>query len=238
MMVCSVDAPKTELWLLPGFMCDADLWRDQLTGLADIADCHVADFSAGNSIMELAGDILLRAGPTFALAGFSLGGYVAQEIIRQAAKRVERLALLDTSIRADTAERATMKKAFAASARFQGEFIGFSDKMLSTFVDRSRLDDLDLVDRIKAMTKRLGAEVYIRQNGMIREDGEAVVKSLRCPVLVLGGENDVLTGVPEQRELAGMIEGAHLVVVPGGGHMIPIEKPEEVTRALREWLLY
>jgi pimeloyl-ACP methyl ester carboxylesterase len=219
-------------------MCDADLWRDQLTGLADIADCHVADFSASHSIAELAGDILSHAGPTFALAGFSLGGYVAQEVVRQAANRVERLALLDTSIRADTPERAAMKKAFAVSARFQGEFIGFSDKMLSAFVDRSRLDDVDLVNRIKAMTKRLGAEVYIRQNGMIREDGEAVVKSLRCPVLVLCGENDVLTPAPEQRELADMIEGARLVIIPGSGHMTPMEKSGEVTRALREWLSY
>jgi pimeloyl-ACP methyl ester carboxylesterase len=233
-----MDAPKTELWLLPGFMCDADLWRDQLTGLAAIADCHVADFSAGNSIRELAGDILSRAGPTFALAGFSLGGYVAQEVVREAAQRVERLALLDTSIRADTAERTAMKKAFAASTRFQGEFIGFSDKMLSTFVDHSRLDDMDLVNRIKAMTKRLGAEVYVRQNGMIREDGEAAVKSLQRPVLVLCGENDVLTQMPEQRELAGMIEGARLVIIPGSGHMTPLEKPGEVTRALREWLSY
>jgi pimeloyl-ACP methyl ester carboxylesterase len=229
-------APKTELWLLPGFMCDADLWRDQLAGLADIADCHVGDFSTGHSITELAREVLSRAGPTFALAGFSLGGYVAQEVVRQDAKRVARLALLDTSIRADTPQRAAMRQAFAASARVHGEFIGFSDKMLSTFVDRSRLDDGDLIDRIKAMTKRLGAEVYVRQNGMVREDGEAVVKSLRCPVLVLCGENDVLTPVPEQRELAAMIAGAELVIVPGSGHMTPLEKPAAVTHALRDWL--
>jgi pimeloyl-ACP methyl ester carboxylesterase len=237
-MMLHMDSPKTELWLLPGFMCDADLWRDQLTGLADIADCHVADFSVGHSIAELAGDVLSRAGPRFAVAGFSLGGYVAQEIVRRAANRVERLALLDTSIRADTPERAAMKKAFAASARLQGEFIGFSDKMLSTFIDRSRFDDLDLVNRIKDMTRRLGAEVYIRQNGMIREDGEAVVRNLRCPVLVLGGENDVLTRPPELRELAGLIEGARLIIVPGSGHMTPMENPEAVTGALREWLSY
>ncbi len=231
-----MDAPKTELWLLPGFMCDADLWRDQLTGLADIADCRVADFSSGNSISELAADVLSRAAPRVAVAGFSLGGYVAQDIVRQAPDRVERLALLDTSIRADTPERAAMKKAFAASAHLRGEFVGISDKVLETFVDHSRLDDLDLVDRIKAMTKRLGADVYLRQNGMVREDGEAVVKSLRCPVLVLCGENDVLTQMPEQKELAGMIEGARLVAIPGSGHMTPMEKPAEVTRALREWL--
>lgn len=231
-----MDSTRTELWLLPGFMCDADLWRDQLTGLADIADCHVADFSAGNSIAELAADVLSRAGRRFAVAGFSLGGYVAQEIARQDASRVERLALLDTSIRADTPERAAMKKAFAASARLQGEFVGFSDKMLSTFIDRSRLDDHDLIDRIKDMTKRLGPDVYIRQNGMVRDDGEAVVKSLRCPVLILCGENDVLTPVPEQHALADMIGHARLVVVPGSGHMTPMEKPAAVTEALRQWM--
>src|SRR3954462_9012381 len=97
--------PRPQLILLPGLLCDADLWRDQIAGLSDLANCHVADLTRGETLSKLAETVLAEAAPTFALAGFSLGGYAAQEITRQAPDRIERLALIDTSIRPDSPER-------------------------------------------------------------------------------------------------------------------------------------
>ena len=108
---------STDLILLPGFLCDADLWRDQVAGLADLVRCQVADLTRGDSIAELARQTLALAPPRFALAGFSFGGYVAQEILRQAPQRVERLALLDTSVDADTPERAKLRRTLSDAAR-------------------------------------------------------------------------------------------------------------------------
>ena len=93
--------PLPQLILLPGLLNDAELWRDQISGLADIARPVVADISQGETLQQMARSVLDIAEPTFALAGFSMGGYVAQEIARIAPERIERLALLDTSIRAD-----------------------------------------------------------------------------------------------------------------------------------------
>ncbi len=228
---------KTHLLLLPGLLNDAELWRDQIAGLSDIAACHVPDLTHSATLETLAGDVLADAPPRFALAGFSFGGYVAQEIARQAPERIGRLALLDTAIRVDTPERAAFRQGLTKAARMAGTFQGITDRMLAAYIDRSRLDDEALTGRIKAMTQRLGREVFIRQNEVERCDGEAVLRSLACPILVLCGERDQITPLADMREIAALSPHAELVVIPGSGHLAPMEKPEAVTQALRDWLM-
>jgi pimeloyl-ACP methyl ester carboxylesterase len=224
------------LLLLPGFLCDEDLWRDQLTGLADVADGRVADLGHGDSIAALARQVLATAPPRFALAGFSFGGYVAQEIARQAPQRIERLALLDTSFHADTPERIAQRRAANKSVSLPGEFRGMTEQLLPSFIAAERLHDTALVQRINAMTLRQGREVFVRQNAMRREDGAAVLRGLACPVLVLCGRHDVLTPPALHREMAALMPQAGLVVVEDSGHMSPMEQPAAVTLAMRQWL--
>ena len=229
---------RPALILLPGLMCDADLWRDEIAGLSDWADCRVPDLTRGETLSELARTVLADAAPSFALAAFSFGGYVAQEIARQAPDRVERLALLDTSIRVDTLERAATRRALIAAARLPGRFKGITDRMLPTYVDPSRLSDDDLVGRIRAMNERLGRDVFIRQNTLAleRPDGEAALRGLTCPVLIACGEHDALTPLSDHEEMAALWPDAELVVVAGSGHMTPMEHPHAVTEALSRWL--
>jgi pimeloyl-ACP methyl ester carboxylesterase len=225
-----------QLILLPGLLNDADLWRDQVAGLSDVACCHVADLTRGETLRALAEDVLAEAAQTFALAGFSFGGYVAQEIVRLAPERVERLALLDTSIRPDTAERAATRRTLGQAALVPGRFDGLTERMLPAYIDHSRLTDRELVRHIQAMTRRLGRDVFVRQNAIDRPDGQAALRSLACPVLILCGENDAITPLSGHREMAAMISGAALVIVANSGHLTPMERPAAVTQALREWL--
>lgn len=226
----------TPLILIPGLLNDAELWRDQVAALSDIADCRVADITQGESLPELAADVLAQAPPRFALAGFSLGGYVAVEMARNSPERIERLALLDTSIRADTPDRAAVRRALDKAARAPGKFHGFGDKLLATYLDPGHLTDEAIVDRIRGMTERLGPDVFVRQNNIERRDGAAVLASLHCPLLILCGENDALTPLADHRAMAALAPQAELVAIPGSGHMTPIENPEAVNRALRRWL--
>lgn len=232
-----VTDPRPPLLLLPGFLCDEDLWRDQLAGLADVADCRVADLGHGDSIAELARQVLATAPPRFALAGFSFGGYVAQEIARQAAQRIERLALLDTSFRADTPARVAQRRSANRSVSLPGEFRGMTESLLPSFVAADRLRDTVLAQRINAMTLRQGRDVFVRQNAMLREDGSAVLRGLTCPVLVLCGRHDVLTPPALHAEMAALMPQAQRVVVEDSGHMSPMEQPAAVTAAMRAWLL-
>lgn len=225
-----------QLLLLPGLLNDAELWRDQVTGLADVARCRVADLTRGESLRDLAEQVLASAEPTFALAGFSMGGYVAQEIARIAPERIERLALIDTAIRADTPERAAQRRAVNAAASRDGAFLGVADRLMASYVDASRLGDKDLTGRIQAMTQRLGREVFLRQNGLPREDGAAALRALRCPIVILCGEHDAITPLAGQHEMARAIGCTHMVVIPNAGHMTPMEAPDAVNAALRRWL--
>jgi len=227
---------RPQLLLLPGLLNDAELWRDQIDGLADVARCEVADLTRGETIRELAEQALADAEPTFALAGFSMGGYVAQEIARIAPERIARLALIDTAIRADTPERAAQRHAVDAAASHEGAFLGVADRLMASYVDASRLGDKDLTGRIQAMTQRLGREVFLRQNGLAREDGAAALRALRCPIVIICGEHDAITPLAGQHEMAHAIGCTHMVIIPNAGHMTPMEAPEAVNAALRRWL--
>jgi pimeloyl-ACP methyl ester carboxylesterase len=181
--------------------------------------------------------VLAEAAPSFALAGFSLGGYVAQEIARRAPDRIERLALIDTSVRPDSPERTAARRSLIAAARLPGQFKGITDRMLPTYVHPSRLSDRNLIGRLRAMNERLGRDVFIRQNALNRPDGEIVLRSLTCPVLVICGEQDAITPLSDHQEMAGTLPHARLVVVKESGHMTPMERPRAVTEALRQWLV-
>jgi pimeloyl-ACP methyl ester carboxylesterase len=224
------------LILIPGLLNDAELWRDQIAALADIAECLVADITQGESLEALAQSVLAQAPPRFALAGFSLGGYVAVEMARLAAERIERLALLDTSIQPDDPERAAARQVRDKAARGPGTFHGFGDRLLRTYLSEAHLQDEQIVGRIRGMTQRLGAEVFLRQNNILRKDGAGVLSGLSCPVLILCGEEDRLTPLAEHQAMARLVPQARLVAVPGSGHMTPIENPAAVNAALRAWL--
>lgn len=235
-MVATMTAALPQLILLPGLLNDAELWRDQIEGLSDVARCWVPDLTQGETIHELATSVLAQAEPTFALAGFSMGGYVAQEIARLAPERIERLALLDTAIRVDTPERAAQRRALNKAAAKGGTFLGIGQAILKSYVDASRLDDADLTGRIVEMTQRLGREVFLRQNSLEREDGEAALKALRVPKVIICGENDQITPAEGHREMARAIGCTHLLIIPDTGHMTPMEAPGPVNGALRHWL--
>ena len=224
------------LVLLPGLLNDGDLFRDQVAALSDIAACTVGDLTRGGTLEDLAETVLAAAPESFALAGFSLGGYVAQEIVRRAPDRVSRLALLDTSFRADAPERRASRSALDKAARIPGRFHGFGDRLLATYLDPTHLDEADIVARIRGMTERLGPDVFIRQNAIERKDGSAILRRFTRPLLILCGESDGVTPVSVHREMAALNPGARLVSVPKAGHMTPIEQPHAVSHALRLWL--
>ena len=161
---------------------------------------------------------------------------MAQEIARIAPERIERLALLDTSIHVDTPQRAAQRQALNKAAAKGGTFLGIGQAIMKSYIDASRLDDTQLTSRIVDMTQRLGREVFLRQNSLAREDGEAALRALRVPLVIIVGENDQITPAEGHRAMAAAIGCTHLVVIPNTGHMAPMEAPSAVNGALRHWL--
>lgn len=228
---------KRPLLLLPGLLNDAELWREQIAALSDLADCHVGDQTRGNTMQAVVDQVLAAAPARFALAGFSLGGFVAQQILRTAPERVLKLALIDTSIHADSPERAAQRRSQQASVRLPGAFHGFGDKLMRSYIDASRLDDYVLVQRVRDMTTRLGAEVFLRQSALERADGHDVLAAYRDPLLIICGANDRITPPAISEAMHALVPHSTLVMIPDCGHLAPMEQPDAVNAALREWLL-
>jgi pimeloyl-ACP methyl ester carboxylesterase len=228
---------KTPLILLPGLLCDEALWAPQIAALSDLATGSVADLTRDDSISGMARRVLAQAPPRFALAGLSMGGYVAQEIMRQAPERVMRLALLDTSARADTPERLAQRRGFIELAQ-KGEFHGITPRMLPIYLHPDHLRDEAITEAVLAMAQHVGRDGYLRQQQAImgRPDGRDDLKRIAVPTLVLCGRDDQATPLKLHEEMAALISDSTLVVIDRCGHMSTLEKPLEVSAAMRRWL--
>jgi pimeloyl-ACP methyl ester carboxylesterase len=228
---------KMPLLLLPGLLCDRRLWEAQVAALGDIAECHVPDLTRDDSIAAMADRTLASAPERFALAGLSMGGYVAQEIVRQAPERVTRLALLDTSARADTPEQTNRRRDLIALSE-RGRFHGVTAQLLPLLVHPDRVQESALVDIVIAMAAAIDADGFRRQETAIlnRRDGRADLGRIRVPTLVLCGRDDALTPPPMSREMAALIPRAQLRLIDRCGHLTTLERPAEVNAAMREWL--
>ena len=224
------------LIFLPGLICDARLWRDVVEGLADRIAPMVADLTLDETIPAMAARTLAAAPPRFALAGLSMGGYVALEIMRQAPERVTRLALLDTSARPDTEERRETRRKGIEMVR-QGRFIGVSRGLLASLVAPHHLGT-PLAGEVQAMSERVGQQAYIRQQKAIlaRIDSVPHLKDIAVPTLVGVGALDKLTPPELAEEMAARIPGAELVQFPDAAHLPTMENPAPVIEAMRSWL--
>lgn len=225
------------LILLPGLLCDAALWAPQRAHLVDVADMTVADLTRAESLSVMADQVLADAPTHFALAGLSMGGYLAFEIMRRAPARVTHLALLDTSARADTPERRQNRSDLIRLAK-TGEFRGVTPRLLPQWVHPENMKNPELVETVTAMTQRVGRDAFIRQQTAImnRPDSRPGLAQIQVPTLVLCGRQDLATPVEFAREIAADIPDSRLVVIEECGHLSTIERPEAVNRALRQWL--
>lgn len=231
-------ATATEpLVLVPGLMCTADLFHAQILAFGRGREVMVADHTRHDTMAGIAGAVLEAAPPRFALAGLSMGGYVAFEILRRAPERVVRLALIDTSARADLPEQSARRRELIEIARTRG--VRFVQKTLLPMLVAPRvLADAALVERLQAMADDTGMEGFARQQSAImgRPDNRPLLGEIRCPTLVVVGSEDQLTPVKVAEEIRDGIAGARLEVIAGAGHLTPIEAPEEVTAVLQRWL--
>ena len=229
---------KTPLALLPGLILDHALWAHQLENLADLAEMRVADFTTQNSVRDMARSVLeMMPEDRFALAGLSMGGYVAMEVYRQAPERIERLALLDTRASPDSPDEIGRRRSLMKMAEV-GEFKGVTERLLPLFIHEERVNDRPLVEEIQAMSKRVGRDAFLRQQQALltRIDSRPLLGRIEVPTLVLCGRQDRLTPLALHQAMAKDIPNAELVILEDCGHLAPMERPEETTEAMRAWL--
>ena len=227
----------TPILLIPGLACSPRLFAPQLPSLWQFGPVTIADIRRGESMEEIARRILETAPPRFALAGLSMGGYIAFEIMRQAPERVLRLALLDTAPRADRPEQSERRDAQIAMVR-EGRSADIPALLFPLMVRPEHQQNEELRRTFWQMFRENGEDAFVRQQQAIkaRPDSRPSLAAIGCPALVLVGDSDQVTPPEAAREIADGIGGARLVIVPNSGHLSTLEQPEAVTRALIEWM--
>jgi pimeloyl-ACP methyl ester carboxylesterase len=223
--------------LLPGLLCDEDIWRGPIQRLSRSHDVVCPGFLDHGSIEAMARDVLVRAPERFSLAGHSMGGRVALEIAARAPERLERLALLNTGFspaRPGEAEgrsrliRIALEEGMAALARH----------WLPPMLPAYRVRDEALMSRLTAMVERATPRLFQRQIGALltRPNAHRGLTAIPCPTAVLVGRQDAWSPLAQHQEMAALIPNAWLSVVEDCGHMAPAEQPEAVADALEAWM--
>jgi pimeloyl-ACP methyl ester carboxylesterase len=228
--------------LVPGLMCDATVWQHQIAALSPAREVLVAEHGLSATLGAMAGRILDHASPRFALAGHSMGGRVALEVLARAPERVTRLALLDTGYQAlapgepGDRERAGRYRLLDI-AQQQGMLVMAKD-WARGMVHPARLSDSALMDAIHSMIVNAGVAQFEAQITALlaRPDRTELLKSLRLPTLVLCGRDDSWSPYARHEDMARLIHASLLTGVPDCGHMSTMERPEAVTSAMLAWL--
>jgi pimeloyl-ACP methyl ester carboxylesterase len=212
------------LVMIPGLGSDAAVWRRTMTALNGEVDCLVGDTHNDRSLRGMAQRILGQSPKTFALAGVSMGGMVALEMMKIAPERVTRLALIDTNARPDAMARKAYRY-LANLVAITANFERLSERSVSSLVHPSTPDDVRA--ELAEMGARVGARTYIRQNGAVaaRRDLRPVLHSIAVPTAVIVGSEDLMTPIELSQEIHALTPGSTLHVIPGCGHLPPIEKP-------------
>ncbi|MBB4655821.1 pimeloyl-ACP methyl ester carboxylesterase [Xanthomonas sp. F14] len=225
------------LLLLCGLLCDASIWQPQRAALSDLAEVQVLDFAGFDSIVQMAAHVLAVAPPQFAVAGHSMGGRVALEIMRQAPQRVQRLALLDTGIAPRRDGEREQRAALVRLAQTQG-MQALARQWLPPMLHPDRHADAGLMNPLMAMVQRHSVQTYAGQIEALleRPDAAPVLAQIRCPTLLGVGRQDVWSPLAQHQQMARQIPHARLVVFENSGHMAPLEAPAAVSAAMRDWL--
>jgi pimeloyl-ACP methyl ester carboxylesterase len=228
---------KQQVLALPGLLCDEYVWRAQIAGLADVADVTVADVSRHDDLNAMARAALdLVDGPVH-VVGHSMGGRVAFEIWRIAPERVRSLVVMDTGVHGATSAEPANRQRLLDVAAHDG-MRALADAWLPPMVHPSRRGDDTLMQSLRDMVMRATPESHARQIGALlnRPDATALLGTITVPTLVVVGRDDEWSPLAQHEQIAAAISGARLVVVENSGHMVTVERPDEVTALLREWL--
>jgi pimeloyl-ACP methyl ester carboxylesterase len=225
------------LLLVPGMMCDARLYADQIAAVSRERAVQVAPITGADTVEAMADQIIYHAPPKFALAGLSMGGIVAMEIIRRVPMRVTRLALMDTTPLSETPVQAATREPQIARAK--------AGRLAEVMAEDMKPDYLApgpgraaVLKSVVQMALDLGPEVYVRQSRALqrRPDQQRTLRGVKVPTLILCGRHDGLCPVRRHDLMAGLVPGAVLEVLEDAGHLPTLETPDATTAALRRWL--
>lgn len=224
------------LYLLPGLLCDADVWAHQQSSLAPFADIRIPNFRGFDSFRGMALHVLEQAPERFSVVGHSMGGRVALELMHLAPERIDRFAIMDVGVHPLQAGETERRQRTIDIAEQQG-MEALADAWIPPMVHPARHRDAALMGAIKRMVLRSSAADYCGQiqAALTRADHSLYLPHIRQEVLVICGAEDAWSPVEQHEEIVAQLPHARLVLIPDAGHMVTMEQPEAVSRVLVDW---
>jgi pimeloyl-ACP methyl ester carboxylesterase len=220
------------LVLLPGFMCDAELWRDMAPDLERLGSLHYGNVYQDDTLEGMARRVLAEAPGRFVLVGFSMGGFVARVLTLMAPERVMGVAFVASSAREYSEDERERRRAGA----LPGDKPRKASPGVALGLHPDRETDPLLLDRLRSMQRRLGPDVRLQQSALIRKDGYADLERIGCPSLVVACRQDRLRTLAETERMARHLPHARFEVIEDCGHMAPLERPHELAALVAGWI--
>jgi pimeloyl-ACP methyl ester carboxylesterase len=222
------------LVLLPGFMCDRDLWTDMAPDLGALGTLHYGNVYEDSTLEGMARRVLDSSPERFVLVGFSMGGFVTRVLALVAPGRVAGVAFVASSARGYSAEEVARRKAGYRPGDRPPRAAGAIATAQGLHPDREK--DPVLLERLRNMQRRLGPNVRARQAALLRPDGYADLERIACPSLVVACRQDRLRTFAETERMARHLPQARFAILEDCGHMAPLERPRELAALLASWI--
>ena len=219
--------------LIPGFMLDESLWDELVNEMPKEWNIFRANLLQGESIAEIAQNIVQNSPQEFIVIGFSLGGYIARSLAEQFPERVAGLILVASSMRPDSQQQKEHKLT-AIKLNSKEKFRGLSSMSILKTLHPSNANNKFLVKRIQEMGRKLGYDVFVKQSMLNRDVYD--MSKIKCPTLIISGAQDQIRSAEEATELYNQILNAQLETIEHTGHMIPIEQPKILASLIFNWL--
>lgn len=228
-------ASTSPLLLLPGLICDARIFAAQLAQFGNAT--AINGFGARTSLVDMARHVLDTAPPQFSLLGHSMGARVALEVVRLAPARVTRLALLSTGTHAVRPGEAAKRLRLVALGRSDGA-AALVEEWLPPMLAPAHRADPAIIEPLRTMCRQQGVTVFAAQIDALlsRPDLDTLLPAIRCPTLIAAGEADEWSPPAQHALIRDVVPGARLIIVPGSGHMLPVEAPAALNDAIADWL--
>ena len=226
----------SQLLFVPGLLCTSAIFDEQVRALGDLTTCHMADTTNADTITQMAERALDQMDGQFALLGFSMGGYVALEMMRLAPERITGLALVSTSAKPDTQEKRHARQELINLSKI-GKFKGVTPRLLPRFFSADALKDEAKTRIVLEMGAQIGQANFMSQQQAImsRRDQRDTLPLITQKSIVICGTEDVLTPPAESEEMARLLPNAQLVLLDGIAHMATMEAPDTISDLLRDW---
>ena len=223
--------------MIPGTLCDDNLFKYQTEGLKDLVDCHVACNSSASSLNQVAKNILEKQTGSFSVMGLSYGGIIAFELLRQAPERINKLVLMNTNYKEPSEQTRINQQRFIGMA-YLGQFKEITSEILiDAMLHPKNAEKQELRETILNMALNVGIDGFFNQvkAQLGRPDSTKDLQNIKCPTLIITGREDNICPLKLHEDMAEAIPNSTLKVIEECGHLSTLEQPNLVNNTIIDW---